>query len=179
MADPNRVLDLARDLLLDAFGRIAEGVPLVVAGLTVDELLWRADEDANHIAWLVWHLSRQQDEQIAHVGGVRSVWRESEWFERFALPYERSAHGYGMTSDEVRAFELRRPELLADYHAAVHDLTRRVISGLDVDDHERVIDRNWDPPVTVAVRLVSVVEDSAKHLGQAEFLRGLLERRAV
>src|SRR4051812_48461452 len=49
--------DIARDLVLDAFSRIRDGLPEVVDGLSVDELLWRPDADANHIAWLVWHLA--------------------------------------------------------------------------------------------------------------------------
>lgn len=176
MSDAHAV-GLVRDLLLDSFGRIAEGVPAVVDGLGTDELLWRPDVDANHIAWLVWHLSRQQDDQVAHLGGVRSAWREQGWAERFALPYERNAHGYGMTSEEVGAFTLADPGVLAGYHAAVHDLTVNVVNALAAEEYLRVIDSSWDPPVTVSVRLVSVVDDSAKHLGQAEYVRGLVERR--
>lgn len=177
MADRSPDLELARDLLLDAVDRVAEGVVEVVAGLTPQELLWRVDPDANHVAWLVWHLSRQQDEQIAHIGGVRSAWTEASWSDRFGLPYDRHAHGYGMSSRDVGAFPPVAADLLTGYHADVHQLTRGVILGLDADDYERIIDRNWDPPVTVAVRLVSIVEDSTKHLGQAEYVRGLLLRR--
>ncbi len=177
MADRADDLELVRGLLLDAVDRIADGVTEVVTGLTPEELLWRVDPDANHVAWLVWHLSRQQDEQVAHLGGLRSAWRETSWPERFALPYERDAHGYGMASRDVGAFPPVAVDLLTGYHAEVHELTRRGILSLDADDYERIIDRHWDPPVTVAVRLVSVVEDSTKHLGQAEYVRGLLLRR--
>jgi hypothetical protein len=40
---------------------------------------------------------------------------------------------------------------------------------------DRVIDRRWDPPVTVGVRLVSVVNDTQQHIGQLSYVRGLLE----
>ena len=39
-----------------------------------------------------------------------------------------------------------------------------------------MVDERWDPPVTAAVRLVSVVDDAVKHLGQAEYVLGLAER---
>ena len=82
-----------------------------------------------------------------------------------------------MASRDVGAFPPVAADLLTGYHADVHRLTRRIILSLDADDYERIIDRNWDPPVTIAVRLVSIVEDSTKHLGQAEYVRGLLLRR--
>jgi hypothetical protein len=169
--------DPLSDLLVDGFGRIHEGVPAVVEGLSADELLWRPDADANHIAWLVWHLSRQQDEQMAHLAGRRSAWRETRWAERFGLPYGPNAHGYGMTSEEVGAFSLPDPSALVGYHDEVHERTIAAVRALGPADYARVIDRNWDPPVTVSVRLVSVLDDSAKHLGQAEYIRGLVERR--
>jgi hypothetical protein len=164
-------------LLTDTFGRIHEGVPAVVGGLSVAELLWRPDADANHIAWLVWHLTRQQDEQIADLAGTKSVWRSEGWADRFGLPYRPQAHGYGMTSEEVGAFTLSDPSVLTGYHADVHALTERYVSGLTTKDLDKVIDRDWVPPVTVSIRIVSVFDDAAKHLGQAEYVRGLVQRR--
>ncbi len=174
---PTSATGLVSDLLVDGFGRIHEGVPAVVEGRSVDELLWRPDRDANHIAWLVWHLSRQQDEQMAQLSGRRSAWRQAGWAERFELPYRPNAHGYAMTSDEVGAFPLRDPSLLVGYHDEVHDLTITAVRGFDAPDYAKVIDRTWDPPVTAMVRIVSVLDDSAKHLGQAEYVRGLVRRR--
>lgn len=169
--------DIAIELLVDGFGRIHEGVPPVVAGLGTEELVWRPDRDANHIAWLVWHLARQQDEQMAQIGDTTSAWRADAWSRRFYLPYSPNANGYGMTSDEVGAFTVSDSSLLLDYHEAVHELTVGVLRGLGAAELTTVIDPNWDPPVTVAVRIVSVLDDAAKHLGQAEYVRGLLERR--
>ena len=143
--------DTARDLLLDGFGRIRDGVPEVDDGLSVDELLWRPDAEANHIAWLVWHLARQQDDQVAHLVGEQSAWLGDGW--------------------------VADPGLFGDYHAAVHDRTAALVQGLDAEGYERVVDAHWDPPVTVAVRIVSVLDDAAKHLGQAEYVKGLVERR--
>ena len=169
--------DTVSALLIDGFGRIHEGVPAVVDGLGVEELLWRPDPDANHIAWLVWHLCRQQDEQMAHLAGRQSAWREGDWTQRFGLPYGPKAHGYGMTSEEVGAFSLPDPSVLVSYHDEVHDLTIDALRAFGPEDYSRVVDENWDPPVTAAVRIVSVLDDSAKHLGQAEYVRGLVQRR--
>ena len=170
--------DRARTLLTDGFERIHEGVPEVVTGLTRDELLWRPDAAANHIAWLVWHLARQQDDQVSQLMDADdSVWRGDGWVERFGLPYPAGAHGWSMTSADVGRFTVADPALFAAYHAAVHERTVELVEDLDDTAYARVVDEHWDPPVTVGVRLVSVLDDAAKHLGQAEYVRGLVERR--
>jgi hypothetical protein len=169
--------DTTQDLLLDGFGRIHEGLPAVVDGLSVDELLWRPDADANHIAWLLWHLARQQDDQIAHLAEGRSAWLTGGWVDRFALPYPRHVHGYGMSSADVGRFTVADPGLFAGYHDAVHEQTVALVEQLDDAAYARVVDADWDPPVTVGVRVVSVLDDGVKHLGQAEYVRGLVERR--
>jgi hypothetical protein len=166
----------ATDLLRDALGRVHEGLPSAVGGLTPDELLWRVDADANPIGWLVWHFTRVQDDHMAGVGGVPQVY-EQGWAERFDLPYPRSSIGYGQTSAEVGAFRVDDPALLTGYHEEVHALSLQVLDSLDEADLERVINEHWDPPVTVAVRLVSVVNEIAQHAGQAAYVRGLLDRR--
>jgi hypothetical protein len=169
--------DLARDLLVDGFCRIRDGVPSVVKGLTTDELLWRPDHDANHIAWLLWHLARQQDDQVADLAGDESVWLDEGWTDRFALPYPRRTHGWGMSSGDVGRFTVADTGLFAGYQGVVHARTIELLEGLSADDYGRVIDTRWDPPVTVAVRIVSVLDDAVKHLGQAEYVRGLVKRR--
>ena len=163
-------------LLRDGFGRIREGVAAVVQGLSLEELSWRVDPDANPLGWLVWHLSRQQDAQVAHLGKLKSPWT-TEWSGRLDLPYPRDAHGYGMSSKEVGQFKVSDGQLLVGYHEATCELTMRWLDSVSEDDWDRVIDRNWDPPVTVAMRAISILEDSAKHLGQAEYVRGILLRR--
>lgn len=174
----DKTTDLARDLLLDGFGRIRDGVPEVVDGLSTDELLWRPDPDANHIAWLVWHLARQQDDQVSQLSGAgSSVWLGDGWVERFGLPYPPDTHGWSMSSADVGRFTVTDSGLFAAYQEAVHERTVTYLEGLDPAAYARVIDRHWDPPVTVGVRIVSVLDDAAKHLGQAEYVRGLVERR--
>ncbi len=168
--------DLARSLLTDGFERIRDGVPEVVDGLSDVELLWRPDDDANHVAWLLWHLTRQQDDQVAALADDEPVW-SGGWSERFGLPYPPSTHGWGMSSSDVGRFRVADRTLFAGYQAAVHERTVRYLAGLDAAAYGRVIDDRWDPPVTVGVRIVSVLDDAAKHLGQAEYVKGLVERR--
>jgi hypothetical protein len=162
-------------LLDDAFSRIAETVHETVEDLTADQLAQRIDPEANSIAWLVWHLTRIQDDHVAHVAGQPQAWTAGGWEKRFGLPLPPSSLGYGHSSDDVAA--VRAPaELLVAYFDAVHDQTKSYIAGLVDDDLDRVVDTRWDPPVTLGVRLISVVTDDLQHAGQAAYVRGVILR---
>jgi len=165
------------ELLVDAFGRIREVVVDVVDGLTPEQLAFRVDPEANSIAWLVWHLTRIQDDHVADVARTEQVWTSQGWAERFGLPLDPLATGYGHRADDVAAVRVDSGELLAGYHEAVHEQTIRYVERLGDDDLARIVDRSWDPPVTLGVRLVSVIADDLQHAGQAAFIRGILERR--
>jgi len=165
------------ELLTDAYGRIREEVQGVVDALTPEQLAYRVDGTANSIAWLVWHLTRVQDDHIADVAGFEQVYIAQGWAERFGFPFPPSAIGYGHSSADVDAVRVDSPDLLVDYHEAVHAQTLRFLEGLKEEELGRLVDERWDPPVTLGVRLVSVVSDDLQHVGQAAFVRGLLERR--
>jgi hypothetical protein len=167
----------ANDILRDAFDRVHELVPEVVEGLSVDELLWRPDPDANPVGWLVWHLTRVQDDHLAGIAGTEQLWTAEAWVDRFGLPYDAAELGYGQDTDEVGAFRVEGPELLTGYHEAVHLRTVELVGRLDDAGLARIVDRRFDPPVTAAARLVSVVNDIGQHIGQAAYVRGMLERR--
>jgi uncharacterized damage-inducible protein DinB len=165
------------ELLADAFGRIRETVHEAVDGLSAQELAHRIDDEANTVGWLVWHLTRVQDDHVAEVAGTEQAWTAQGWDARFGLPFPAGATGYGDGPQEVAAVRVPSADLLTGYHDAVHESTLRYLRGLTDDDLDRVVDKRWNPPVTLGVRLVSVVSDDLQHAGQAAFLRGVLLRR--
>jgi uncharacterized damage-inducible protein DinB len=169
------------DLLADAFGRVREAVHGAVDGLTPGQLAFRPDNGSNSIGWLVWHLTRIQDDHVADVAGTGQIWTSASggaatWADRFGLPFAASATGYGHGSEAVAAVQVQSGELLTAYYDAVHETTIRYVRGLSDADLDRIVDKAWDPPVTLAVRLVSVISDDLQHAGQAAYLRGLIER---
>ncbi|ONI74627.1 hypothetical protein ALI144C_37965 [Actinosynnema sp. ALI-1.44] len=163
------------DLLVDAFGRVREEVHAALDGLTPDDLAHRVNDKANSIGWLIWHLTRVQDDHIADAAGTAQVWIEEGWAERLGLPLAETDTGYGHTADQVAKVR-STADLLAGYHDATHEQTVGYLETLTDEDHARVVDTAWDPPVTLAVRLISVISDDLQHVGQAAFLRGLLGR---
>ena len=163
-------------LLTDAFGRIRDVVHAAVDGLTPEQLAHRADADANSIAWLAWHLTRVQDDHVSDVADLPQAWTQDGWAERFDLPFAASDIGYGHSSDEVAAVRVASPDLLTGYHDAVYARTVDYVGALTDDELPHVVDRSWSPPVTLGVRLVSVISDGLQHAGQAAFVRGLVLR---
>jgi len=161
------------ELLVEAFSRVPETVGRAVDGLSEDQLASRPAAGANTLAWLAWHIARGQDAQIADLADSEQVWTADGWVERFGLPFPAEALGYGMSRDDVG--RVRAPaELLNGYLGAVHERTVAYLRTLSADDFETVVDEAWDPPVTVGVRLVSILDDCVQHAGQAGYARGVL-----
>jgi hypothetical protein len=165
----------AAEVLTDAFGRVRETVHRAVDGLSAGDLAARLDDQANSIAWLCWHLSRVQDDHVSDAFGTEQVW--PRFREEFGLPFGPLETGYGHSTDEVGRVRVSSGELLTAYHDAVYEHTRRLVRGITDADLPRVVDERWDPPVTLGVRLVSVISDGLQHAGQAAFVRGILLRR--
>ncbi|GHA64883.1 DUF664 domain-containing protein [Streptomyces termitum] len=162
-------------LLLDGFGRVREAVHAAVKGLGEDALAARLDPEANAIAWLVWHLTRVQDDHLADAFGTEQLWRAEGWRDRFGLPFPAGATGYGQSPADAGL--VRAPAaLLLGYHDAVQDRTAALLAPVTDADLDRVVDTAWDPPVTLGVRLVSVIADGLQHAGQAAYVRGVLGR---
>ncbi|BBY04085.1 mycothiol transferase [Mycobacterium seoulense] len=162
----------AQELLRDAFTRLIEHVDDIADGLTDEVANYRVTPDANSIAWLIWHSARVQDIQLADVAGVEQVWLRDGWVDRFGLDLPRNDTGYGHGPEQVA--KVKAPaDLLSGYYHAVHKLTLEYIAGVTDADLERVVDTNWDPPVTASARLVSIIDDCAQHLGQAAYVRGI------
>jgi hypothetical protein len=161
-------------LLLELYGRIPPLARWAVDGVEPDRLTEAPSPGANTIAWLVWHLARVQDHHVAELLGTDQLWVTADWAGRFGLEPDPANTGYGHGPEEVVAVRPDRPEVLLEYLDAVDRRTRGLLEGLVPADLDRVVDRRWDPPVTLGVRLVSIADDSLQHAGQAAYVRGLL-----
>src|SRR4051794_12264478 len=166
----------SRDLLLYAYDHVQGTLRRALDGLAAEQLTARVGPEANTIAWLAWHLIRVQDDHVADVAGREQVWTADDWVGRFGLPFPAEATGYGFSSEEAAQVRVPSADLLLEYAAAVHERTAEFLRGLPDAALDRVVDPRWDPPVTLGVRLVSVLSDDLQHVGQAAFLRGLLPR---
>ncbi len=161
--------DAVRELLRDSFTRLIEHVDEITDGLTDEQADYRPSPSANSIAWLIWHSARVQDIQLAPIAGIEQVWTAGGWVDRFGLDLPRNDSGYGHGPAEVAKVHASA-DLLAGYYHALHEATLAFVAGVTAADLEKIVDRNWDPPVTASARIVSVIDDCAQHLGQAAYL---------
>ncbi|TKV29185.1 DUF664 domain-containing protein [Arthrobacter sp. NamB2] len=162
------------DVLSEAFGRLPDLVRSAVDGLDAEQLSIRPAGSANSIAWLVWHLTRVEDSHFAEAFGHDEVWLSSGYADRWGLALESADTGYGHSSDQVDAVRVGSAQQLLDYFDGVHTLSESLVAGLNDEDLHQVVDERWDPPVTLLVRLVSVLDDAVQHAGQAAYARGII-----
>lgn len=166
-----------KDLIVDGLNRVEEDFAQAVAGLSADQLAFRPAEHANSIAWLAWHLTRIQDDHVSELAEREQAWIEGGWHERFGKTADPSDTGFGNGPAEVAAIRPEGPDVLLEYYAAVQARSLEYVQRLSCAEMDRVIDTRWDPPVTIGVRLVSVVNDCTQHVGQMAYVRGLVEGR--
>lgn len=164
------------EVLEDALQRVRDGVRRCCDGLDAEALTWRPGPQANTIAWLVWHIGRVGDAQVADLAEREQLWTADGWAERLDLALDVQDTGFGHDPDQVAAVRPDGTELLVGYVDAVVDTAQAYVATVDADELDRIVDRSWDPPVTAGVRLISIVHDQAQHLGQAAYVRGLHER---
>ena len=163
-----------QDLLADGYGRIPEFMESALSGLNQEDLNWQPRQDCNNIGWLCWHLTRQQDAQIAALMGEEQLWVNDGWHARFSRDADASDSGFGQTPEQVAAFQSPDAQTLLDYQRAVVERSKRYFQTLSKADLDRELNEPWFQPLpTVGVRLVSILEDSMLHAGQAAYIRGL------
>lgn len=166
-----------RELLSDLFDRVDEHVDGILDGLDAVDLARQPGPGTNPIGWLVWHLVRVEDAQVAAISGDAQVWAEATWAPRFGLDPDPGNTGYGHTAAEVAAVRPRDTDALRDYASAVRSRTSALLQTIGTEDLDRIVDPAWDPPVTMGVRLISIADDQIQHAGAAAYVKGLLQQR--
>ncbi|HET6687165.1 MAG TPA: DinB family protein [Jiangellaceae bacterium] len=161
-------------LLLELYGRIPPVARRAVDGVDLERLTVQPSPGTNPISWLIWHIARVQDHHVAALLDENQLWVDGDWAHRFGLEPNPANTGYGHTPVEVASVQPDSPGLLLAYLDAVDERTRGMLQDLTAADLDGIVDRRWDPPVTMGVRLVSIAADGLQHAGQAAYVRGLL-----
>ncbi|MDO4918950.1 DinB family protein [Kocuria sp.] len=166
----------ALDLMADAARRPVEAAEAAVEGISQEVLNQMPDGTHNSMAWLLWHAARQQDVQIAQLCGAEQIWTAEGWSDSFGLQRPSDDFGFGDTPEDVARVRVSDPGLLVGYLRSVCCATAQYVSELSDEELDEVVDDSWDPPVTRGVRIVSTIDDAAQHVGQAAYVRGLVEQ---
>lgn len=172
----------AIDLLKNLVHRPIAALDYFWADLDPSQLNTHPGGHPNSIAWLIWHTARETDAQIAPLAGTEESWTADGYADRFDLSdvnLGTADIGLGQSRDEAWAVMVEETAegkaLLRNYLEAVYDNFAAWVDTLTEVDLVRVIDEQWDPPVTLGVRVLSVVDDAAQHIGQAAYVAGTVE----
>ena len=157
----------ARDILTDAASRPLAAIRAVAELITPGNLNAHPGGHDNSIAWLLWHMGREIDVQVAHLAGAEELWTARGYAEQLGITEE--GIGYGHTPAQARAVTARDPLPLLDYLTAATEALQEYLASLDPSALGEVIDSDWDPPVTRGTRLVSIIDDAAQHAGQVGY----------
>ena len=158
-------------VLLDAFTRVHDSLHRTLIDLTDAEL---TQEPHPSIGWLAWRLSRVMDSNASRLAGKEQLWIGNGWAARFGMPPEPLDFGRAATHtrEQVRAFRASSDLLLA-YHDATYERMKTFLATLTAADLARELDEpQYQPLPTVAVRLVSVLENAMINAGQIGYLKG-------
>lgn len=161
------------ELLADAARRPLDAATAVLNGIDDATLHAMPGGQGNSIAWLIWHAARQMDYQLSELTGRAQVWGD-DWAEKTGISREATEFGFGDTHDDVAALRTSSAAELFNYFSSVVESLISYTDGLSEPELDEIIDTRWDPPVSRGVRLVSIIDDAAVHLGQAAYARGLI-----
>ncbi|MCY4641077.1 MAG: DinB family protein [Chloroflexi bacterium] len=163
-----------RDLITDGLERGHGIIRRVLENATPELMAYQASPGANPVGWLAWHVMRVQDHHIAGLSGAGQAWLDEGWHERFGMAAESEDYGTGHTPEQMTAVGSPGARLLLEYDDAVWARTTAYLAVLTGEGLDRVLDEpQYRPLPTVAVRLVSLINHSAHHAGQIDYLRGL------
>lgn len=162
------------EVYVELFGRIPPLVHAAVDGLDVATLTMAPALGTNPVGWLVWHLTRIQDHHVSELLHESQIWTQDRWAERFGLSPDPWNLGFGHQPADIAEVKPESAQVLIEYHETVWTRTQPFLRGLTPESLDVVVDENWDPPVTLGVRLVSIADDSLQHAGQAAYVRGLV-----
>lgn len=162
----------ATDILIDLARRPLQAAEYLRPALTGERLNAHPHHD-NSVAWLLWHAGREIDEQLADLSGAETVHLNGGFAERFGLSTGAHEHGYGHDSAQARAVVVTDADLLLEYLGAVIEAQVAYVAALAPSELDRIVDESWDPPVTLAARLVSMSVDATEHVAQAAYVAGM------
>ena len=146
-------------------------------GLTVDELQVQVGPDSNPIGWLMWHLSRVQDNHFSAMEDKEHAWVTEGWNEKFdRADKPTSDRGRGHTTEEVADFRPPDVDTLIAYYRSVRAHSAAFLDGLTEADLNRPVPNlAGDGTQPMRERFEMSLMDTLQHSGQIAYLRGLIK----
>ena len=166
-----------QQLVTDIYERISQELESALNGLTVDDLNKQPYPGSNSIGWLTWHLTRCQDISTADITGEEQLWIKGNWYAKFNRAPDPMDTGIGHSIEDAIAFRSPNASTLLRYHRAVLE---RSINYIINELSETELNREFNKPkfitiTNVRTSLMRSINDNMQHLGQINYVRGMLK----
>ena len=165
-----------QELFLDSLAKADGDLRRAVDGLTRDELMAQpAGPRSNPIGWLLWHLTRAQDNLGSRAAGKATVWASQKWYEKLGMEETPAS----FTPDTVNTFDPKSLDTIMGFYDAVYASTQEWAKALKEADFDRESPaaNPSQPSRTVRELLAIIVNDNVQHIGQVAFLRGMVREQ--
>lgn len=164
------------DFVTDAMNTVRGSVVLTLDGLSPEQINQRPADESNPVGWIIWHMARMQDRGMSALTGAPQLWTSGGWHDRYGMPADPDDTGMGHDASQVSAFKAPDATTLISHYDAVLQITLDYLPNLKESDLDQIIETP-PPAATVGARLLSVVNGNLQHVGQAGYVRGLIENR--
>jgi uncharacterized damage-inducible protein DinB len=166
-------------LLTTQYGILQRQFTGTLKDLTLEQLQWQPVPEANSIGFLLWHILRTWDSYASLINNQDELYESDGWRERFGLDtrgrgVEGSDTGTEFAPEDVRIVK-PQPETLLDYLRALSEQAERSLADANDENlSQEMIVPWWPEPPTIARVHTHILAHSYIHLGEAQYLRGLI-----
>jgi hypothetical protein len=171
-----KVLDIYSAQLQNAHDHIAQ----VLQGLNSEQLNYRPNDYQHGIGFAAWHALRTWDGYYSLITRSAPVYESGNWLERFGFDTRGkgaggAGTGTGFTAQDVAAMNLSI-EPLRDFLETVTSGTLQSLARINDDVlFDDAVVPWWNPPTTTFGRVLThIVAHTFMHIGEAEYVRGLI-----
>ncbi|MBN1177477.1 MAG: DinB family protein [Dehalococcoidales bacterium] len=168
-----------QQLIAEVYRRMSREYENVLDGLTLGDLHKRPAPDANTIGWLLWHTARSYDRTLGDVMYGEQLWTKEGWYRKFNRSSDPDDTGYRHNFEEVGNLRIPDIRTLIDYQRAVIKASIEYVEKLTEEELDRECPLSTHPGTTASVgrRIIGNINDCYQHLGQAAYVRGLIQKQ--
>jgi len=161
------------------FDRLLQEFKNTLGNLGAQRLAWRPAPRANDIGSMIWHSARAWDGYLFYLDGAEELFTSQDWAKRFQMRREPNESWIEVFTEDQVAFVRARPKLFLEYVDAIHTRTKNILSTATPEQLAGLVQIPWWPDEKPkAFVLAHVIRHSYEHLGEAQYLKGLMKAKS-
>ena len=142
----------------------------LAADLSAEQLAWRPTPTAHSIGWTLWHVARADDNFQSDLTRS-SIWKDGGYGLRWGQPEAINK----MEDSAAAAMPMPAKDDLLGYVRAVFAATDAAVEAIDEARFAEEIESDFmGQRAAVGAMLVQSVSHAGRHLGELEYIKGLL-----